>query len=193
MTTARRTRCGWSRSNGSTGRAPIRCMSRPATRARACTRSSAAPSCARQYAVAGREPCLINPADAAARGIADGDVVRVFNDRGQILAGAVVTDAIRPGVLRVNEGGWFDPVDPTEAGASTPMATSTADGGYRHLEARPGELRPHRAGRCREVHGRPAGGEGVQHADQRVTENGVRRSQCAGARRRLKDPGDAVR
>jgi trimethylamine-N-oxide reductase (cytochrome c) len=69
-----------------------------------------------QYAVAGREPCLINPADAEARGIADGDVVRVFNDRGQILAGAVVTDAIRPGVLRVNEGGWFDPVDPTDAG-----------------------------------------------------------------------------
>ena len=48
------------------------------------------------YAVAGREPCLINPVDAEARGIADGDVVRVFNDRGQVLAGAVVTDAVRP-------------------------------------------------------------------------------------------------
>ena len=30
------------------------------------------------YAVAGREPCLINPKDAAARGIADGQIVRVF-------------------------------------------------------------------------------------------------------------------
>lgn len=64
------------------------------------------------YAVAEREPCLINPVDAEARGIADGDVVRVFNGRGQTLAGAVVTDGIRPGVIRVNEGGWYDPVEP---------------------------------------------------------------------------------
>jgi trimethylamine-N-oxide reductase (cytochrome c) len=46
-------------------------------------------------------------ADAAARGISDGHIVRVFNDRGQILAGAHVTDTIRPGVICVNEGGWF--------------------------------------------------------------------------------------
>ena len=69
------------------------------------------------YAIAGREPCMIHPADAAARGINDGDVVRVFNDRGQILAGAHITDAIRPGVVRVNEGGWFDPVNPREPGS----------------------------------------------------------------------------
>jgi len=69
------------------------------------------------YAVAGREPCLISPEDAAARGIADGDVVRIFNDRGQILTGVVVTDAIRPGVIRVNEGGWYDPVDPGMPGS----------------------------------------------------------------------------
>ena len=69
------------------------------------------------YAIAGREPCLINPQDAAARGIADDDVVRVFNDRGQMLAGAKVTDAIRPGVIRVCEGGWYDPVEPGAPGA----------------------------------------------------------------------------
>ena len=69
------------------------------------------------YAIAGREPCMIHPADAAARGIRDGDVVRVFNDRGQILAGARISDAIRPGVIRVNEGGWYDPVDPREPGS----------------------------------------------------------------------------
>ncbi len=57
------------------------------------------------YAIGGREPCLINTADAKARGIKDGDVVRVFNERGQILAGAKVTDAVRPGVVRVSEGG----------------------------------------------------------------------------------------
>ncbi len=69
------------------------------------------------YTIADREPCLINPEDAAARGIADGDVVRLFNDRGQMLAGAKVTDAIRPGVIRVNEGGWYDPVEPGTPGS----------------------------------------------------------------------------
>ena len=69
------------------------------------------------YAIGGREPCLINTADAKARGIKDGDVVRVFNERGQILAGAKVTDAIRPGVVKVSEGGWYDPADPAKPGS----------------------------------------------------------------------------
>jgi len=50
-----------------------------------------------QSKVAGREPMRINRADAAARGIRDGDVVRVFNDRGAVLAGAVLSDEIRSG------------------------------------------------------------------------------------------------
>ncbi len=70
----------------------------------------------KQYAVAEREPCLINPKDAAARGIKAGDVVRVFNGRGQMLAGAVLTDDIREGVVRVCEGGWYDPAEPGKAG-----------------------------------------------------------------------------
>jgi biotin/methionine sulfoxide reductase len=61
--------------------------------------------------VDGREAVAINPADAARRGIADGDVVRVFNARGACLAGAVVTDAVTPGVLRLSCGAWYDPVD----------------------------------------------------------------------------------
>ncbi len=69
------------------------------------------------YAVAGREPCLINPQDAKARGIAEGDIVRVFNDRGQILAGAVLSDQMRPNVIRISEGGWYDPVPGGEKGA----------------------------------------------------------------------------
>jgi trimethylamine-N-oxide reductase (cytochrome c) len=68
------------------------------------------------YAIAGREPCLIHPQDAAARGIKDGDVVRVFNDRGQILVGAKLTPDTRPGVVQVNEGGWYDPAEPGKPG-----------------------------------------------------------------------------
>ena len=67
--------------------------------------------------VAGREPLRINPEDAAARDIADGDIVRVFNDRGQCLAGAVLTDALRPGVVELATGAWYDPVDASEPGS----------------------------------------------------------------------------
>jgi len=41
----------------------------------------------------------IHPSDAKPRGIADGQAVRVFNDRGSFLADARVSDAARPGVV----------------------------------------------------------------------------------------------
>lgn len=86
-------------------------------RGRPCMRCSAAPISARSTPNADCEPCLINPQDAAARGVADGDVLRIFDDRGQVLAGARMTNALRPGVIRVNEGGWRDPVEPREPGS----------------------------------------------------------------------------
>ncbi len=49
----------------------------------------------------------IHPADAAARGIADGQPVRVFNDRGATVLPARVTDRIAPGVVSIKEGAWF--------------------------------------------------------------------------------------
>jgi biotin/methionine sulfoxide reductase len=61
--------------------------------------------------VRGREPVRMHPSDAAARGIADGDVVRLFNDRGSCLAGAVVTTDVRPRVVQLSTGAWFDPDD----------------------------------------------------------------------------------
>jgi len=57
----------------------------------------------------GREPVLISPQDAQARDIADGDVVRIFNDRGACLACAVVSSDIMPGVISMSTGAWFDP------------------------------------------------------------------------------------
>ena len=59
--------------------------------------------------IAGRQPVCMHPGDAAARGLADGQVVRVFNDRGACLCGVRVTDALRPGVVRISTGAWFDP------------------------------------------------------------------------------------
>jgi biotin/methionine sulfoxide reductase len=61
----------------------------------------------------GREPLRIHPQDAAARGIGNGDIVRLYNDRGACLAGAVLSDALRPGVVQLSTGAWYDPEDPT--------------------------------------------------------------------------------
>jgi biotin/methionine sulfoxide reductase len=59
--------------------------------------------------IAGREVVRLNPADAARRGIANADIVRLFNDRGACLAAAAVTDDVMPGVLQLSTGAWYDP------------------------------------------------------------------------------------
>ncbi len=69
------------------------------------------------YAVNGREPIWINPDDAKAKGIKNGDLVRVYNKRGQILCGAVVTKNIRKSVVKVSEGAWYDPLNAGEIGS----------------------------------------------------------------------------
>ncbi|GAB4424463.1 MAG: molybdopterin oxidoreductase family protein [Anaerolineae bacterium] len=48
----------------------------------------------------------INPADAAIRSITDGDTVVVENERGWCTLRAVVTEAVRPGVLASPKGRW---------------------------------------------------------------------------------------
>jgi biotin/methionine sulfoxide reductase len=73
---------------------------------------------ARATKIKGRQPITIHPDDAAARGIADGDLLRVFNDRGACLAAARLSDRIRRGVVRLSTGAWFDPAD---AGSNRPL------------------------------------------------------------------------
>ena len=51
----------------------------------------------------------INTIDAAKRGISDGDEVRVFNDRGEVILPARVTERIMPGVVDLPQGAWYDP------------------------------------------------------------------------------------
>ena len=64
--------------------------------------------------VQGREPIRIHPDDASTRGLADGDVVRVFNDRGACLAGVMIDDRLRPSVVQLPTGAWYDPADPSD-------------------------------------------------------------------------------
>ncbi|MEM6743215.1 MAG: molybdopterin-dependent oxidoreductase [Pseudomonadota bacterium] len=54
-------------------------------------------------------PIALHPKDAQARGLSDGDRVRVFNRRGACLAVAQVSDAVAPGVVAIPTGAWFDP------------------------------------------------------------------------------------
>ncbi|WP_233117682.1 trimethylamine-N-oxide reductase TorA [Aggregatibacter actinomycetemcomitans] len=65
----------------------------------------------KKYAVNDREPVMIHPEDAAPRGIKDGDIVRIHSKRGQVLAGAVVTENIIKGTIALHEGAWYDPMD----------------------------------------------------------------------------------
>jgi len=51
----------------------------------------------------------MNPVDAEARGIEDGDTVRVHNDRGAMVVPCRVTNRIRPGVVDVPNGAWWTP------------------------------------------------------------------------------------
>ncbi|MHC6526939.1 trimethylamine-N-oxide reductase TorA [Vibrio proteolyticus] len=71
------------------------------------------------YAVQGREPVYINPDDAKTKGIQDGDLVRVFNGRGQLLAGAVLSDSYPRGVIRIEEGAWYGPLNEKEGAICT--------------------------------------------------------------------------
>ena len=95
--------------------------------------------------VAGREPIRMHPDDAAARGIADGDVVRVFNDRGACFAGAIVTPDVRPSVVNLSTGAWYDPVDPS--GPAHPVRTATRTCSP-PIEGRRGSRRVRRASTC---------------------------------------------
>ncbi len=52
---------------------------------------------------------LINPIDAKYRGIADGDLVKLYNDRGTIIMPCQFTNQIMPGVVDLPQGGWWTP------------------------------------------------------------------------------------
>ena len=123
-----------------------------------------------QSKVAGREPMRINRADAAARGISDGDVVRVFNDRGAILAGAVLTDDIRRGrdsdldrrMVRPGRTGR----DRQSRQARQPERAHPRQG---HFAPRAGAERANHAGAGREIRRRSAAGQRLRNADDLIS------------------------
>jgi biotin/methionine sulfoxide reductase len=68
--------------------------------------------------ICGREAVRMHPRDAGRRGIRDGDIVRLWNDRGACLAGAALSEALREGVVQLSTGAWYDPED---SGVEAPL------------------------------------------------------------------------
>lgn len=62
----------------------------------------------RQRRAEGRPTLEIHPDDAGARGIADGEPARIFNERGEIRAWAAVTEDVHPGLVSLPGRWWFD-------------------------------------------------------------------------------------
>ena len=67
-----------------------------------------------RHKVDGREIARLNRFDAEARGIASGDTVRLFNDRGACLASALIDSDVLQGCIQLPTGAWFDPLDDSE-------------------------------------------------------------------------------
>jgi len=68
---------------------------------------------------------FINPLDAEERGIADGDLVRVYNQRGEVVLPCRVTPRIMPGVVNIPQGAWWAPdKDGVDRGGNVNTLTS---------------------------------------------------------------------
>lgn len=75
---------------------------------------------------AGRPTLLISPKDAASRGITEEARVRIFNNRGEFLAHAKITDAVLSGVA-VAQGLWWNKDVPGKANANATTSTAITD------------------------------------------------------------------
>jgi biotin/methionine sulfoxide reductase len=92
--------------------------------------------------VGGREPVRMHPADAAARGLAAGDVVVVESRVGSVLAGLVPSADVARGVVQLSTGAWFDPSAPEVATCvhGNPNAVTTDIGTSRLAQGCTGQL-----------------------------------------------------
>ncbi len=72
------------------------------------------------------EPAWMHPQDAQARGLKSGDIIRAFNDRGQVLAGVVITERLAQGVVWLTYGSWNDPLEPEPGSLDRGPAIPTA-------------------------------------------------------------------
>lgn len=74
--------------------------------------------------VQGGQRVFIHPADAADRRIEEGDLVRVFNDRGSFQGPAAYESGLMPGLVMANVGHWQGKTSGTTVNASPPTGTA---------------------------------------------------------------------
>lgn len=86
------------------------------------------------------EPVWINPVDADRLGIADGDIVRIFNERGSVLGGAIVTERIMPNVISQDHGARVDSIVTGTGGLDRGGANNLICPGATTSKNAPGEV-----------------------------------------------------
>jgi trimethylamine-N-oxide reductase (cytochrome c) len=59
-------------------------------------------------------PVWLHPTEAEKRGIKQGDIVSIYNERGTVLGGAYINERIMPGVVYIDHGAKWDPIVPGE-------------------------------------------------------------------------------
>jgi trimethylamine-N-oxide reductase (cytochrome c) len=74
------------------------------------------------------EPLWLHATEAEKRGIAHGDIVKVYNERGVVLCGAYVTERLIPGACYVDHGSRYDPIIPgvLDRGGAINLITPTS-------------------------------------------------------------------
>jgi anaerobic selenocysteine-containing dehydrogenase len=86
------------------------------------------------------EPLWMNPGDGKSRGIKHGDIVVVFNERGESLGAAYLTEKIKPGVVRMFYGSFWEPENPRldksldKGGSFNVLTTSEPMSCHAHLQ-----------------------------------------------------------
>ena len=98
----------------------------------------------RHLAAAGEPLLEMHADDAAPRGIADGDVVRVSNARGEVVARARLGDIVRPGVVALPSG-WWASHSPGATNVNALTMQEPTDGGGASLHSARVEVEPVRA------------------------------------------------
>jgi molybdopterin guanine dinucleotide-containing S/N-oxide reductase-like protein len=74
------------------------------------------------------EPLWLHPTEAEKRGISHGDIVKILNERGIVLAGAYVTERLRPGVVYIDHGARADAIKVGEIDRGGAINTISPDG-----------------------------------------------------------------
>jgi DMSO reductase family type II enzyme molybdopterin subunit len=120
---------------------------------------------------------FVNPGDAAARCVADDELVRVFNDMGEFRVAAKLAPGVRPGQVVMYNGwdpaqfaGWRGPMD-VEPGMVKPLHLA---GGYGHVRYRPGMWQPVPVDRATRVDFERAGSAAITTAKTTRRQRAVR-------------------